>query len=147
MHGARFSSMAILALPTACTRCHSQYNGCKWRGHVLRVEAAKPDFQKRIRLEHEEEEQLEAEALAAAAAAAAEQESAKPMASGKLNIAPRTKRGKVGAHLCYSGVLAAARRRSGGAPHRAPPPAASCGPSRAQFASRVLPPTKLQRHA
>ena len=59
-----------------------QYNGCKWRGHKLRVEVAKPAYQVRLQQEWDaeaaaqEKDVADKEEAAAAAAEAAEAEAA-----------------------------------------------------------------------
>ncbi|KAF8069577.1 KCS2 [Scenedesmus sp. PABB004] len=53
----------------ALARVFSLYNGCKWRGQVLRVEPARPHFEEKLRAEWAAAAEAEAEAAAAAAAA------------------------------------------------------------------------------
>jgi hypothetical protein len=76
-----------------------QYNGCTWRGSVLRVELAKPDYAVRAHQEQQAAEEAEREAAEAAekaAAAAAAGAATLPMATGKLLIRAGTRRAKVG---------------------------------------------------
>ena len=46
------------------THAHTQFNHCKWRGHVLKVELAQPDY--KLRLHSEWAAQAEAAEAAAA---------------------------------------------------------------------------------
>lgn len=39
-----------------------QYNGCKWKGQILRVELAKPDFRVKLQQEWLEDQELEQQA-------------------------------------------------------------------------------------
>ncbi len=58
--------------------CPAQYNGCKWRGHTLRVEPARPAFADRLVKEWADAEAAEAHAASEATArqAAAAEEAA-----------------------------------------------------------------------
>lgn len=82
----------------SCRPCSfPQYNGCKWRGHTLRVEVAKPHYLQQLEAEREAEVEEEAAAAAAAAEkAAAPPELPPPPAPGaQLRIHANTRRGKV----------------------------------------------------
>lgn len=59
-----------------------QYNGCRWRGGVLRVEKARPDFKAILREERQADEQREA--AAAEAAASGQQQHVLPPADGAV---------------------------------------------------------------
>ena len=60
----------LLLMAASFPRCHTppssttamQYNHSKWRGHVLRVELAHPDFRARLQQEKDEEEAFNNEA-------------------------------------------------------------------------------------
>ena len=47
----------------------AQYNGCKWRGGVLKVDVAKPDYAARLAADWQQQAEREAEEVAAREAA------------------------------------------------------------------------------
>jgi len=74
-----------------------QYNGCRWRGGVLRVEKARPDF--KAALQEDRQAEADAELSAAEAAADARQEEHVAPASGKPVRVMRPDRKKVSAAM------------------------------------------------
>lgn len=86
-----------------------QYNGCRWRGGVLRVEKAHPGFLDIMRQEEEEDAALEA--AAAAAEADGQQQHVLPPTDGAVVRVMRPDRKKArsvpanGALTCISHLV------------------------------------------
>lgn len=76
--------------------CPAQYNGCKWRGGVLKVDVAKPDFAARLAADWQQQYEREVQEAAAreAASEGAEQHVAQPRPGATMRI-PRREGTKV----------------------------------------------------